>query len=263
MIRSIRAELVKLTRTRLVLVTGIITAVFAVAGTAVVVLTAEPATPSRGADSLFSIEALSTAGGGTAIFARISAMAAAFLLAVFVATVAGEFTRGTFRTMLLQQPARGRVLVGKMVAVTGFTVVVAVLGAALSWVTARALAPGQDIDVSQWTSTAALGQAVEDVGRMALFVVGYGVFGTVVGVLARSIPVGVGVALVWSGPIENIIGDSWSGAETYFPGLLLRQIVSPGSTEVATGQAMATVALYAVLALAVAGVAVRRRDVTS
>ncbi len=35
-------------------------------------------------------------------------------------TVAGELTRGTFRTMLLQQPNRGRVLAGKMVAIVGF-----------------------------------------------------------------------------------------------------------------------------------------------
>ena len=263
MIRSIRAELVKLSRTRLVLVTTLVTAIFAIGGTAVVVMTAEPTSPSRGADNLLSVEALSTAGGGTAIFARISAMAAAFLLAVFVASVAGEFTRGTFRTMLLQQPARVRVLVGKMVAITGFTVAVAVVGAALSWVTARVLAPGQDIDVSSWTSMDALSHGAEDIGRMALFVVGYGVFGTVVGVLARSIPVGVGVALVWSGPIENSLGDSWSSAERFFPGLLLRQIASPGSTDVATGQAMATAALYAVVAIAIAGVALRRRDVTS
>ena len=33
---------------------------------------------------------------------------------VFVATVASEFTRGTFRTMLLHQPARGRLLAGKV-----------------------------------------------------------------------------------------------------------------------------------------------------
>lgn len=263
MIRSIRAELVKLTRTRLVLVTTLITAVFAVAGTAIVVFTAGPAEPSGGADNLFSIEALSTAGGGTAIFARISSMAAAFLLAVFVATVAGEFTRGTFRTMLLQQPARVRVLVGKMVAVVGFTVAVAVVGAAISWVTARLIAPDQDIDVSQWTSMDALTQAAEDVGRMALFVVGYGVFGTVVGVLARSIPIGVGAALVWSGPIENILGDTWTPSEELFPGLLLRQIVSPGSTSVGTTQALVTMAVYATVAIGIAGLALRRRDVTS
>lgn len=263
MIRSIRAELVKLTRARLVLVTTLVSAIFAIGGTAIVVLTAEPATPSRRADNLFSIEALSTAGGGTAIFARISSMAAAFLLAVFVATVAGEFTRGTFRTMLLQQPARVRVLVGKMVAVTGFAVAIAVVGAVVSWATARVLAPGQDIDVSRWASTDALGQAIEDIGRMALFVVGYGVFGTVVGVIARSIPVGVGVALVWSGPVENILGDSWSGAERFFPGLLLRQLVSPGSTDVGTGRAMGTAALYAAVATGIAGIALRRRDVTS
>jgi ABC-2 type transport system permease protein len=89
------------------------------------------------------------------------------------------------------------------------------------------------------------------------------VFATMIGVLARSVPIGVGVALVWSGPIENIVGDSWSGAEQWFPGLLLRSVVAPGSTTTSTGRALVTLGLYAVAAIGVTAVALRRRDVTS
>jgi hypothetical protein len=84
-----------------------------------------------------------------------------------------------------------------------------------------------------------------------------------VGVLARSVPVGVGAALVWLGPIENIIGDSWDPGPRWFPGLLLRAVISPGSTGVSTGRALATLSAYAIVAVGITVAALRRRDVTS
>lgn len=265
MIRSIRAELIKLTRVRLVAVTAAVIAAFAIVGTIVGISSAESVAPGAppAADRLLSVEALSEAGGGTAVFAQTAGLAAAFLLAAFIGTVAAEFSRGTFRTMLLQQPGRVRVLVGKMTALVGFAAVVALFAEVISWVTARVIAPGQGIDASQWATVDGLGAAVEDFGRLLVYLVGYAVLATMIGVLARSVPLGVGIGLVWAGPIENVIGDGWAPGEELFPGLLLRAIINPGSTGVSTGQAVATMAVYSALAIGIAGVALHRRDVTS
>lgn len=265
MIRSIRAELVKLTRGRFLAITMIVTTLFAAAATAVVVLAAESAPAGRpsGPDQLLSIEALAEAGGGTAVFAQTAAFGAVFLLAVFIATVAGEFTRGTFRTMLLQQPGRGRVLAGKMVALVGFAALVAIYAAAVAWVTARLLAPGQGIDTTLWTTGDALAAAAEDYGRLLVFIIGWAVLATMVGVLTRSVPIGVGVGLVWSGPIENVIGDGWSPGERFFPGLVLRAVISPDAAAISAGRALVTLSIYGAVAVAVAGIALSRRDVTS
>ena len=247
MIRSIHAELLKLTRARFVAITLIVTTLFAIGLTAVGVLAAEPAPtgrPTSGRDGLLPIEALADAGGGTAVFAQTAGFGAVFLLAVFIATVAGEMTRGTFRTMLLQQPARGRVLAGKMVAIVGFTAVLALYAEAIAWVTARLLASGQGIDTSQWTTIDALGAAAEDYGRLIVFVAGWAVLATMVGVLARSVPIGVGVGLVWAGPVENVIADGWTPGQQFFPGLVLRAIVSPAAAEISTSRALITLAAY-------------------
>lgn len=262
--RSISAELIKLTRPRLVAATGAAVAAVAVGGTAIGIAAAEPAeTAVRQPDELITIPVLEQAGGGTALFAQTAGFMSAFLLAVLIAAVAGEFTRGTFRTMLLQQPGRFRVLAGKVTALVGFMAVAAFAAEVLSWITARAMAPSQDIDSSAWLSMDGLTAGVEDYGRAVLFLVGTAVLATMVGVLARSVPVGVGAGLVWAGPIENIIGDSWDPGQYYFPGLLLRAVISPGSTEVSTTRALSTLAVYAVIAIGVTGYALRRRDVTS
>ena len=265
MIRSIQAELVKLTRPRFVAITIVVTIVVAAALTAVGVLTAEsrPAGGPPRPDSLLSIESLGDAGGGTAVFAQTAGFAAVFLLAVFIATVAGELTRGTFRTMLLQQPARGRVLAGKVVAVVGFASVLALLAEGVAWVTARLLAPGQGIDTSRWSSIDALGAAAEDYGRLVVFIAGWAVLATLIGVLVRSVPIGVGVGLVWAGPIENVIGEGWAPGERWFPGLVLRALIAPDSAAISTSRALATLAAYSAVAAGVIAVALRRRDVTS
>ena len=180
---------------------------------------------------------------------RPPASAAVFLLAVFIATVAGELTRGTFRTMLLQQPARGRVLAGKVVAVVGFASVLALLAEGVAWVTARLLAPGQGIDTSRWSSIDALGAAAEDYGRLVVFIAGWAVLATLIGVLVRSVPIGVGVGLVWAGPIENVIGEGWAPGERWFPGLVLRALIAPDSAAISTGRALATLAAYSAVAV--------------
>jgi ABC-2 type transport system permease protein len=252
---------VKVLRRRFILVTLAVVASIAVGGTALSIVGAE--TAGGGPGSFLTVTELSDAGGGTAVLGQTAAFTYVFLLAIFIAAVAQEFTRGTFRTMLLHQPARTPLLWGEVGVLVGYAVAAAFVAEVVCWVTARLIAPSQGIDTGQWTSLEALGAAAGDLGRVAVFIAGTSVFATMIGVLARSVPIGVGVALVWSGPIENIVGDSWSGAEQWFPGLLLRSVVAPGSTTTSTGRALVTLGCYAVIALVVTAIALRRRDVTS
>lgn len=262
--RSVRAEAVKLTRPRFLLSAMAAVGVLAVAGTALTVALTEPtAGPGRGAGQPLSAQDLAAAGGGIAIFTQTLAFTSVFLLAAFIATVAGEFTRGTFRTLLLQQPRRAQLLMGKLAALIGFAAAAALGGGVLSWATARLLGPGQGIDTTRWTTTAAVGAAAEGFGRALVFLAVTAVFATLVGVLARSVPVGVGIGLVWAGPIENLIGDSWAPGQRWFPVLLLRSVLSPGPTSTSTGRALVTLAVYTAVAVAAITVALRRRDVTA
>jgi hypothetical protein len=259
--RSAAGEAVKVLRRRFVAITLAVVVAVAVGGTAISIISAE--STGGGTGSFLAVPQLSEAGGGTAVLGQTAAFTYVFLLAVFIAAVAQEFTRGTFRTMLLHQPARTPLLWGKVSVLVVYTIAASVVAGVVCWVTARLIAPSQGIDTSAWTSLDALGAAATDLGRVALFVAGTAIFATTIGVLARSVPIGVGAALIWSGPIENIVGDSWSGAEHWFPGLLLRSIVAPGSTSTSTARAVTTLAAYAVVALAITSIALRRRDVTS
>jgi hypothetical protein len=264
MIRAYRGEFTKLLRRKVLLITVAVALAFGIGASAIVVSAAEPAaTLARGATRTLSIETLADAGGGTQIFRSALSFAGFFVLVVFVGWTAVEFSRGTMRTMLLHQPRRLRLLAGKVLALLTFAAVTLAAIEIVSWLTARALAPGAGIDTGAWTNAAALGSAVSDYSAVLLWVAGYALLGTALAVVLRSVTVALAVAVAWFGPVEHIIQNNWTGASRVFPGLGLEAFAAGGTTDVTVARALAVTTLYVVIAAAVACVLFARRDVTA
>jgi ABC-2 type transport system permease protein len=263
MIRAFRAELVKLLRRRVLLITAVVGVVFSVGGAAIVLTSAEPERSRDPDGRAVTIQDLADAGGGTEVFTNTISFAGTFLFVVFVGTVAAEFSRGTIRTMLLRQPSRLRLLAGKTFAILAFAAAVLAGVEVLTWTAALVLAPGQDVPTSEWASVAGLGHALADYGAALYWVAGYALLGTMVGVLVRSVPVALAVGIAWAGPFEHLLQEAWDPASRVFPGLLLEAFAAGGTADVSAGRAFATLAVYLALAATVAGLVFSRRDITT
>jgi ABC-2 type transport system permease protein len=257
--RAFRAELVKIVRARVLIVVAVGTAVFAVGGAALVISAAEPA--AAASRNGVTLESLSQAGGGTEVFRRAASFAGFFVFVVFVGAVAIEFGRGTFRTMLLRQPRRLQLLVGKMSGLLAFAGLVVATAMPLAWVAARLIAPSNDIDTADWISFEALGAGIGDYAAVVLWMTGYALLGMTLAVLVRSVPIAMGVGIAWAGPAEHVIVDAFDSANQLFPGLLLEAFASGGTTDVSASRAFVTIAGYVMLATAIAAVSFARRDV--
>jgi ABC-2 type transport system permease protein len=262
MIRAFRAEMVKLLRRRVWLLTAAAVVLVAVGGTAIVLAGAEPAGPGPSGQGL-TLQDLADAGGGTEVFRRAASFAGFFMFVVFVGAIAVEFGRGTFRTMLLRQPARLRLLAGKMTALLAYSAGVLAATMVLTWIAARLIAPSQDIDTSAWMTMDGLAAGVADYAAVLFWITGYAVLGMMLGVLLRSVPVALGVGIAWAGPFEHLLQDAWDPASRLFPGLLLEAFVAGGTDEVAATRAFVTIAGYVALAAVVASMSLSRRDVTA
>ena len=130
--------------------------------------------------------------------------------------------------------------------------------------TAALVAPSQDISTAGWFGLDGLGQAAGDYVRLVVWALGWAVIGTTIAVVVRSTPIALGIAVLWFGPIENVIGDGHAWAYRWFPGQLLRAIVAPDAPDmVSTGTAAATLAVYGAICVAVVATVLKRRDVTS
>jgi ABC-type transport system involved in multi-copper enzyme maturation permease subunit len=261
MIAALRAELVKVLRRRVLLVTAVTTAIFAVGSAAIVLASAEGSGRSSGRG--VRLASLSEAGGGTDVFTTAVSFTGTFLFVVFVGAVAVEFSRGTFRTMLLHQPRRLRLLTGKMAALLAFAAGVLAAAEVLTWVAAKLIAPSQGIATGRWIGGDALVQALADYGSVLFWVGGYALLGMTLAVVVRSVPVALAIGIAWAGPFEHLLQDAWSPAQRFFPGLLLEAFVAGGTSQVSATRAFLTVAVYVAVAAAVAATMFVRRDVTA
>lgn len=262
MIATIRAELVKLLRRRVLVTTAVTTAVFSVASAAIVLISAD-AGVRRVSGRGVTVESLSNAGGGTNVFTTAVSFAGVFVFVVFIGLFAMEFSRGTFRTMLMYQPRRIRLLAGKLTALLAFSAAVLAAAELITWVAARILAPTQDVATGSWVSADALGQAISDYGSVLFWVSGYALLGTAIAVVVRSVPLSLAIGIAWAGPFEHIVQDAWGAATRFFPGLLLEAFVAGGTSDVSAERALVTVAVYLAIAAAIAGTTFARRDVTA
>lgn len=261
MMRALRAELVKLRRRRVLVVTAVASTVFAVVGALVVLTTAEPAPTSRGGRGV-TVEALAEAGGGSEVFTTAISFAGTFLFVVFAGAIAAEFSRGTMRTMLLRQPSRLRLLAGKMGGLIGFAAVVVAATEVLTWVAARLLAPTQGVDAGEWLSPAGVVAGIVDHATVLVWVSGYALLGLALAVVVRSVPLTLAIGIAWAGPFEHLLQDAWEPASRVLPGLLLEAFAAGGTSEVTAGAAFLGVVAYTTVAALVAGFDFAHRDVT-
>jgi ABC-2 type transport system permease protein len=262
MIAAVRAELVKVLRRRVLVITAATAAVFSIGSTAIVLASADPG-GGRVAGRGVTVASLSDAGGGTEVFTTAVSFAGTFLFVVFVGVVAIEFSRGTFRTMLMYQPRRLRLLAGKLAALLAFAAAVLAAAEVLTWATALLLAPTQDVTTDHWVSADSLGQGVADYGSVLFWVGGYAVLGTALAVIVRSVPIALAIGIAWAGPFEHLMQDAWDPAGRVFPGLLLEAFVAGGTSEVSAMRAFLTVAVYVTVAAVLAGTVFSRRDLTA
>ncbi|NHN54494.1 hypothetical protein G9U51_01700 [Calidifontibacter sp. DB0510] len=258
MITAYRAELARIITARTLAVVAAITVLYATLVPWALVANASPR-PGRG----LSLIELSAAGGGTTTIARAASFSSVLLLAIFTAVSANDFQRGTFRAALLHHPRRLSLIGGQFLArltlLAGWVLALYAVG----WVATRLIAPHYGVDTSAWLTGQSWRDAGSDVARTFGFAAGWALLGTTLGVLTRSVAIGLAVGVAWAGPIENVIGDQLSFGERWFPGLLLRWLSAPDMAPVGQTATLTTLAAYAAVCAGILALAVSRRDVTS
>jgi ABC-2 type transport system permease protein len=261
--RIIKAELMRLLRRRTFVIATIGSLLFAIVATLTVFASAKAggfANSRRGGTTLAK---LAESGGGTQAFAVGASFAGFLVFVTFIAVVAAEFSGGTFRALLLRDPHRLRVIVGKVVGLLIVAAGVAVLTECFSFITSLVLAPTKDISTSAWFSFAGLGDAAHDLGTVFAGVAGWAIFGSTLAVVFRSAPLALGVGFAWAGPFENIVVDSWDAGYRFFPGQVLASLIRGGTVELGFTRAIVTAALYAGVAVMAGLFLLSKRDVTA
>lgn len=263
MTRIVKAELMRLVRRRAVVVTVAVALVFSVVATLAVFSSARASGASRSREGGTTLALLGGHGGGTEAFAVGASFAGFFVFVTVIALIAGEFSGGTFRALLLRHPDRRRVIAGQLAGILTVAAAVTALAEALTFGVSLLVAPTRHVSTAGWFSLAGVGAGLRDYVTVLGGVTGWAVLGTTLAAVFRSVPVTVGVGFLWAGPFENIISRSWTTGYRVFPGQVLASLIQGGTAELGVGRAVLTAAAYATVAAATALVLVSRRDVTA
>jgi len=262
MTRIIKAELLRLVHRRTLLIMAAASLLFSL----VAVLSVFSSIESSGVASRrggTTLAALAGHGGGTEAFAVGASFVGFFVFVTFIALLAGEFSGGTFRALLLREPHRLRVIIGKLAGILLVAAAAVALAEAFTFVLSLIMAPTKDIATTDWFSLRSLGDAGRDYVTVFAGVAGWAIFGTTLAVIFRSAPLALGVGFAWAGPFENITVDSWHAGYRFFPGQVLGSLIRGGTAELGLGRALLTASLYAAVAATVTLALVSRRDVTA
>jgi ABC-2 type transport system permease protein len=208
--------------------------------------------------------------GGTPMFGGA-------LMMVFGAIVAGSgYGWGSWKTVFTQGPSRTAVTVGSMLALTAVVVATVLATVVLAFAISSGIALVEGEEFVLPTASALL----EGMGTGFLVLEMWGLLGFLLGTLARGPALAVGLGLVWSLVVENLLRGvgsllDWVEAFTHvLPGTAAGSLVgsitgvggpdaAPGVLDTLTGtQALVSMLAYVVLLPLVTVLVVRRRDVT-
>jgi len=263
MTRIIKAELMRLVRRRTVFVALGAALVFAVVATLTVYTSAKSTGIADSRQGGTTLAELAASRGATHAFAVGASFAGFLVFVTFIAVISAEFSGGTFRALLIRDPHRMRLIVGKVVGLLLVAAAVAAAAELFSVVISIVVAPTRDIDTSAWFSSAGLGHAALDYFTVMVGVAGWAVFGSTLAVIFRSAPLALGVGFAWAGPFENIVVDSWNTGYRVFPGQVLGSLIRGGTIELGFARALATAVVYTGVAATTTLLLISRRDVTA
>ncbi len=260
MTRIIKAELFRLLRRRTILLAG----AGALAFSAVATLTVFSSAQATGVPSRQGGATLATlADHGTEAFAVGASFVGFFVFVTFIALLAGEFSGGTFRALLLRDPHRLRLIVAKLTGILLVAAGVVAFAELCTFALSLVVAPSQNVSTSGWISLHGLTAGLGDYATVMAGVTGWAIFGTTLAVIFRSAPIALGVGFAWAGPFENIVVDSWDTGFRVFPGQVLASLIRGGTAELGMSQAVVTAGIYTAIAAIASLLLITRRDVTA
>ncbi len=227
----------------------------------VLMFTQAPATGTDG--QLPSLTQLAQAGGlvhGLDLAATLLGIVA---FGIAATQMASEYSLGTLRQLLVRQPRRLVLLVGKVLGTISFLLVALVVASAVALVVAVVAAHVRHVPTGAWFTSTGVADLFRALGDLALATVGFAVLGVAVGLVVRSSVFAVILGIAWLLPVEAVLVRIFPGAQGWLPGSAFEVVAEGGVAAAGYGRSMVMAAAYVLVAAAASLVVFARRDVTA
>ena len=213
--------------------------------------------------NMISREILQLPSGLTIGFSNAAGLLGIVALCVFAAQTAQEYTYGTLRNLLVRQPRRLQLLLGKYVSMASFAIVMVILAAVVSMSLAFGLSGRAKVATDAWVTSDALQEMAKTFGNVLLSVIAFGTVGMILGLLLRSPISAISLGVIWLLIVENILVAVKSSLGNWMPGNLMSIIAVGGSEDISYTHSITMVAIYLVASAAIVITLFKRRDVSN
>jgi ABC-2 type transport system permease protein len=260
---SFLSEWVKLKRKTLLLTTFLSLAALS-ALFVVLIFSNAPAHGTGG--GLPSLQQLARPNGLVFGLTRATTFLGVVAFGIAAAQTASEYSLGTLRQLLVRQPRRVTLLIGKMLAVVTFMVLATAFAAVVAFAAANVMAQSRGVSTSAWFTGTGFGDLLNALGNIELAVIGYSVLGLVIGQFLRSAVAAVIVGFAWLLVIEQVILTRIvPSTAPWLPGTALSTIAGGGNSDfsITYGHGLVVAVIYMVVAITAASLTFARRDVTA
>ena len=213
-------------------------------------------------------EVLGLATGVVQGFSNVGGFLGIIALCVFAAQTAQEYTYGTLRYILVRQPGRMRVLVGKFIAMNLFALLMITLSGLISVSASILLAPRAKVSTELWFTGDGRQALLTTFINITVSVIGFGTIGMVLGLLLRSPISAISFGVLWLLIVENLLIAVKNSLQDWLPGAQLTAIASGGaqrgfSDGIEYSHALLVGGIYVAVGALVASLLFVRRDVSN
>lgn len=208
-------------------------------------------------------EVLNLASGSVFGFASVGGLLGIIALCVFAAQTAQEYTYGTLRNLLVRQPGRLRILLGKLIAMKIFALILVLISALVSIAISLLLAERAKVTTDLWLTAEGYQAIGQNLLNVSISVIYFGIVGMVLGLLLRSPISAISIGVLWLLIIENLIGAVKPETLDWMPGNQLATIAQGGTPELSYSHALTLGTSYVFLGAIVAAILFSRRDVAN
>lgn len=259
----LRGELIKLRRPSLSIST--IAAVTFVTGLVTSLLFLLVDSPSGNGERGIRIgrDVLTLPTGASLSFSNSAGLLGIVALCIFAAQTAQEYTYGTLRNLLVRQPSRMKILLGKLGAMKLFAIAMVTFSGVLAISLSYLLAGVKDISTAAWSTTDARSAIAQGFVNVLLATIGYGIFGMILGLLFRSPISAISIGVIWNLIIEGLLSAFVKNIDRYFPGQLLSTVAQGGSDKISYQYALITSYSFLLAGLAIVAFLFKKRDVAN
>ncbi|MFT7649861.1 MAG: ABC-2 type transport system permease protein [Candidatus Poriferisodalaceae bacterium] len=205
---------------------------------------------------------LSVPGGFLTALGTTSQLAGIVLLSLWATAAASDYDTGLNRVLVQAQPNRLKLLGGKIIALTGFTVLATAVTTLTITFSARPLARLDGIDTEPWR-TDFFPELLSGYVNFLLPSLVWGLIGLFIAVRTRSSGVAIAAGIGYLLVVENLIAIVADDITDFLPGGTLAALAGGGTADLAWAASLGLTLTYGVLAAAGALLIFRKRDITS